>query len=111
MQDESKQFIVFLSIVAVAILVFSFILFGLTGTRVAFGIFFAALPFYLILNNFELGQGEKIVFSLLLGLTIFSSLVYILGFFISFKVSIFIIFALLIAIAYTIRYRIKLRKL
>lgn len=111
MQDnESKEFMVFLSIIALAILAFSFILFGLAGIRVVFDIIIISFPFYLILNNFGLEQGEKFIFSLLLGLTIFSSLAYILGFLISFKISIFIVFAVLIGMAYLIKYRIKTRK-
>ena len=52
------------------------------------GIIFASIPFYLLLNISKLGEGEKFVFSILLGLTMFPSLVYILGLIISFKLAI-----------------------
>ena len=77
-------------------MIFSFVLFGITGVRVVLGIIFVSLPFYLILGNFELAEGEKHVFSILLGITIFPSLAYLFGLVISFRIAIavsFIIFA------------------
>ena len=97
--EEFKEFIIFLSIVLLIILIFSFILFGVTGVRVFLGIIFMSIPFYFILNNFELSENEKFIFSLLLGITAFPSLVYILGFVISFRIAILIIFVLLVSIS------------
>ena len=97
--NESRELIAFLSIIILAILAFSFILFGITGIRVLLGIIFISFPFYLILNNFKLSEGEKYVFSVLLGLTIFPSLVYILGLAISFRISIAIAFTIFVFIA------------
>lgn len=102
LSEETKEFAVFSSLVVLVILIFSFILFKMTGMKVALGIIFVSLPFYLLLSNFEFNQGEKVVFSLLLGLTIFPSLVYLLGFFASFKVSIFVVFVVLVSIAFAL---------
>ena len=86
---------VFALVAALPILVFSYILFGITGARVALGIAFVLFPFNIMLNKSGLEEGEKFVFSILLGLTIFPSLAYIIGFLISFKLAIiaaFIVF-------------------
>lgn len=91
------------SIIVLVSLVFSYLLFGVTGIRVVLGVIFTSFPFYLMLNNFELAEGEKIVFSILLGLTLYSSLVYILGLVISFRISIAVIFFALVIIALAIR--------
>lgn len=104
---NEKGFLAFVLILAAAIAVFSFALFGLTGARVVFGIIFVSVPFYLILNNFELAEGEKIVFSILLGLTIFPSFVYILGFLISFRISIITVFIVLIGLALLLHKNLK----
>ena len=79
LNNESKESMVFLLIIALSVLVFSFVLFGTTGIRVVLGIILVSLPFYLILNNFQIEQSEKFVFSVLLGLTLFPSLVIYLG--------------------------------
>lgn len=100
--SESKGLIVFLSIVIIAILVFSYFLFGVTGVRIALGIVFLSIPFYLILNNFGLEESEKFVFSILLGITIFPSLVYLLGLLISFRISIAAVFVALIAAGFAL---------
>ena len=104
---KDKGFAAFLLVCFIAVLIFSYALFGMAGLRVALGIVFVSLPFYFILNNFDFGQGEKFVFSLVFGITIFPSLVYALGFLVSFKISIVIIFILLIVVALTVR---KLKK-
>ena len=91
---------IFAFIMLLLIMAFSFTLFGITGIRVVVGIVFISLPLYLILNNLDLTQGEKFVFSVLLGITIFPSLVYILGFVVSFRVSIFIVFLVLLIVSY-----------
>ena len=86
---------IFLLVIALSVLVFSFVLFGTTGIRVVLGIIFVSLPFYLISNNFQIEQSEKHIFSILLGLTIFPSLAYLFGLVISFRIAIaasFIIF-------------------
>lgn len=101
---EAKELVIFLPVTALIAIAFSFVLFGITGARVVLGLIFISFPFYFILNNFEIAEGEKFVFSVLLGLTAFPSLVYILGFTIPFKVSIAIVFIILIAIAIALKY-------
>lgn len=97
---ELKEFAVLLSIALFMALAFSFVLFGITGARVVLGVVFVSLPFYFMLNNFELEESEKIVFSILLGLTILPSFVYLLGFVFSFRISIGIVFVILVIIAF-----------
>ena len=90
---------IFLLVIALSVLVFSFVLFGNTGIRVVLGIIFVSLPFYLILNNFQIEQSEKFVFSVLLGLTLFPSLVYIFGLVVSFRIGIAAAFVLFLVLA------------
>lgn len=84
---------------SVVILFFSFFVFGITGIRLVLGIILVSIPFYFILKNFRLTDSELFTFSLLLGLTIFPSLVYLLGFFVSFKLAIAFLFLFFILIA------------
>lgn len=93
---KDKEFALFLLICLSVILLFASVVFGMAGLRVALGIVFMSLPFYLILHNFAMDDGEKFVLSLAFGLTIFPSLAYALGLLISFRISIFVVFALLI---------------
>ncbi len=105
--NDSKELIAFLIIILLVILVFSYVLFGAIGIRIALGIILMSLPFYIVLNNFSLLDGEKFVFSALLGLTIFPSLVYLLGLVISFRMAIAAIFAVLIILVILLN---KIRK-
>lgn len=98
----SKELALFLSLVVLIILIFSFILFGVTGVRFVFGIIVMWLPFYLILNNFELTTAEKFVFSILMAITIFPSIAFLIGFVVSFKTAIIITFILLMIFLYLI---------
>ena len=91
------------------VLIFFFVLFGITGARLVLGIAFLSLPFYLIFDSFNLASGEKFVFSTLLGITIFPSLVYITGLVISFRISIIVIFVILLIISFSVR-KFKLRR-
>lgn len=93
--NDLKELITFLSAILLVILIFSFVLFGMAGVRVVLGLIFISVPFYFILNNFELNESEKFVFSALMGFTLFPSLVYILGIVIPFRIAIaaaFIVF-------------------
>jgi len=103
LNNESKESMVFLLITVLITLVFSYILFGVTGIRVVLGVIFISSPFYLMLNNFELTEGEKFVFSILFGLTLFSALVYLLGLVISFRIAIIATFLVFIIAAFLIR--------
>ena len=94
---------IFLLVIALSVLAFSFVLFGTTGIRVVLGIIFVSLPFYLILNNFQIEQSEKFVFSVLLGLTLFPSLAYLLGLVTSFRIAIIITFSVFIIMAFLMK--------
>lgn len=100
---ESRELAIFSSIILLIILIFSYVLFGITGVRIAFGIVLMSLPFYLILDSFELVGGEKFVFSALFGLTIFPSLVYLLGIVVSFRIAIAIALIAFIIAAFVLR--------
>ena len=100
---EIREFLIFFLTAAVIIGIFSFVLFGMAGIRVFAGIIFISLPFYLILTNLEFTEGEKIVFSLLLGFTIFPSLVYLMGLVMSFRIAILITFIVFIIVAFLVR--------
>lgn len=90
-------------IVLVFIILGSFITLGFTGLRTILGmIIIMFLPFYLIFSNFNLSQGEKVLFSFFISITLFPSLVYGLGFLVSFRISIFAVFLILLITAYLI---------
>jgi len=100
LNKESMELAIFSSIMLLIALIFSYVLFGITGIRVALGIIFISLPFYLALNNFGLAEGERLVFSILLGLTIFPSMAYLLGLVMPFRTAIAAAFAVFIIIAF-----------
>ena len=98
----------FIGIVVVIILVFLYFILGFSAMMAGLGIILLFMvPTYLILDNFNLGQDEKIVFSFFLGIGLFPSLVYWLSLFISLRVSILITFIILIVAGYLVR---KFRK-
>ncbi|MBI2541618.1 hypothetical protein HYV80_02840 [Candidatus Woesearchaeota archaeon] len=99
MNFKFKEVYVFSLAAALPIFIFSYALFGITGIRVVLGIIFVSFPFYVLLNRLELAEGEKFVFSALLGLTALPSLAYILGFLIPFRMAIAASFITLISIA------------
>ena len=100
---ETKEIWVFAAICAIVISIFLFSVFGFTGFRVFIGIIFISLPFYFILNNFDLNEPEKFVFSMLLGFVLFSALAYWLGFLIPFKFAIIAVFVILMIISFIIK--------
>ena len=104
---KDKGFVAFLLVCLLTISIFSFVLFGMTGLRVFLGIILFSLPIYFIIDKFDLSYGEKFVFSFILGITVFPSLVYVLGLLIPFRISIFIVFVFLMIVAVLIW---KLRK-
>ncbi|MCH8004054.1 MAG: hypothetical protein IH934_05490 [Nanoarchaeota archaeon] len=94
----------FIGIIVVAMLVFFYFILGFSGMMAALGIILLFIaPIYLILDNFELRQDEKIVFSFFLGVGIFPSLVYWPATIISFRISILITFIVLLIVAYLVR--------
>jgi len=82
------------------VLLVSFILFGFTGVKVFGGtILLFFLPFYLIFDNFDIGLGEKVMFSFFIGVGMFSAFVYYLGIvFNSIRVAIVVSFVVLVGV-------------
>jgi hypothetical protein len=74
-------------------------LFGVTGLRIVLGSIFVTIPFYLILNNFGFKEGEKYVFSWLLGISLFPAFVYLISLLLSFTLSLIATFVLLILVS------------
>ena len=91
--------------IIIVILIFFFILFGLTGLKLIIGIgLLYILPFYLILDKFNLEKTEKLIFSFFIGIGIFPSIVYYLGmFFNSLRIAIVVTFVLLLALGLILR--------
>ena len=91
-------------IILILIALFSFIFLGFTGFKVIFGmllVFF--LPFYLILDNFDLSRSEKVIFAFFIGVGIFTIPVYWLGTLISFRLAIFVSFVLFMVLAFVLK--------
>jgi len=94
----------FIGIVIVIILFFFYVILGFSGMMAVLGhILLFIVPIYLILDNFDLKQDEKLVFSFFIGVGIFPSLVYWPATIISFRLSILISFILLLIVAYLVR--------
>ena len=94
----------FIGIMVAVILVFFFLILGISGLLSALGVILLFIvPMYFILDNFELGQDEKIVFSFFIGAGIMPSLSYWMGFFISFKIAVLLSFVALIVTGFIIR--------
>jgi len=93
----------FIGIMVAVILVFFFLILGISGLLSALGVILLFIvPMYFILDNFELGQDEKIVFSFFIGVGLLPVFAYWLGFFISFKIAVIISFFILILIGLAI---------
>ncbi|MBD3164423.1 hypothetical protein GF323_04435 [Candidatus Woesearchaeota archaeon] len=91
-------------IILALIAVFSFIFLGFAGFKVMFGmILLYFLPFYLILDNFNIQMADKVFLSFFIGLGIFSIPVYWLGTVISFKLAILISFLFFILSAFILK--------
>jgi len=96
--------IVLPGIILLVISLFSFLILGFAGFRTVLSMLIAMfLPFYLVLNNFDLSQSEKFAFSFFIGIMLLPSLSYWLGFVVSFRISIFIAIAVLLLAAYAIK--------
>ena len=103
LKTEKLELLIFVSIMIAVIAIFSFLVFGLPGFKVFAGIIFISLPFYFIFNNFDLDEGEKFIFSMLAGFSLFSALAYLLGLVISFRISMLAVFFALLLAAFLIR--------
>lgn len=98
----------FIGIIVAVISVFFYFILGFSGMMAVLGIILLfIIPFYLILDNFNLGEDEKIIFSFFIGVGIFPAIVYWLGMIISFRLAILITFVVLIVVGYLVR---KVRK-
>ncbi len=79
------------------IVIFSLITLKFIAFKVILGfILLFILPFYLILDNFDLDMEEKIIFSFFIGVIFFSSLVYLIGNLFGVRFSIILTFIILI---------------
>ena len=94
-----------LSIVAVCFLIATTLLLGVMGVKVILISLFLMLPVFIILMDFDLSHGEKIIFSIFLGLGFVSTVIYYPGIFMSLKWC--YIFLLLIIGLCVITYRFK----
>lgn len=95
MENKIKNF-GFFGIILLAALLFFYFMLGFSAAMSVLGIVLLFIvPMYLILNNFNLEQDEKIIFSFFIGIGIFPSIAYWLGMLISFRVAIFLTFVLL----------------
>lgn len=94
----------FVLLAAALILAFFYFVLGFSGMMTILGIMLLfMLPTYLILNNFDLEEDEKIIFSFFIGIGIFPAIVYWLGMLISFRIAIFVAFVLFIATSFIIK--------
>ena len=94
----------FIGITLAVIMIFFYFILGFSGMMAALGIILLFIvPFYLLLDNFELSQDEKIIFSFFIGVGIFPAIAYWLGMIISFRIAIFITFAVLLVAGYLVR--------
>ena len=95
---------VLIGIILLVMSIFSFLILGFIGLRTVLALLIAMfLPFYLILNNFDLTQSEKFAFSFFIGIMLLPSLVYWLGFIVPFRISVFVTLVILILTAYAIK--------
>jgi len=93
-----------IGVILIVVLIFFYFILGLGGMMAVLGIFLLFIvPMYLILDKFDLGQDEKLLFSFFIGIGILPSLVYWIGLFISFKIAILVSFIVLIIIGFLIR--------
>jgi apolipoprotein N-acyltransferase len=98
----------FIGIIVVAVLVFFYFILGFSGMMSALGIILLFIvPAYWILDNFNLSQDEKLVFSFFIGVGIFPAISYWLGMVISFRIAIFVTFVVLLAVGFWVRKYVK----
>lgn len=94
----------FIGIIVAITLAFFYFILGFSGMMSILGIILLFIvPIYLILDNFELSQDEKIVFSFFIGVGIFPAITYWLGMIISFRIAIFITFIILVVVGIVVR--------
>ena len=95
----NKENIVFLGILAAALALFFYLILGISGILSIFVIILIFIvPAYTILDNFNLEEDEKIIFSFFMSAGVFPIFSYWMGLVISFKLAIVITFILLTAV-------------
>ncbi|MBR9699243.1 hypothetical protein GOV09_02210 [Candidatus Woesearchaeota archaeon] len=92
-----------IGIVAILFALFGLIFFGMSGSLTFLGWIIIIIPFYFILDTFNLSQGEKAIYSIFIGLALFPALTYWPGRLFSFRMVVVIVFAALSALAYFLR--------
>ena len=90
--------------ISILIALFFTVLFGMPGLRTFLGIvLFFFLPFYLMLNKLDLKQDEKVIFSLFIGLGMYSAFVYLSALFIgSIRIAMAVVFVILVLVSFLI---------
>ncbi|MBI2653408.1 hypothetical protein HYX02_01215 [Candidatus Woesearchaeota archaeon] len=96
--------IVFIGVVMLVILPFFYFILGLSAAMSVLGIVLLFIvPMFFILDNFNLEQDEKIIFSFFIGVGVFPSITYWVGMIMSFRVAIFVSFIVLAGAGVLIR--------
>lgn len=93
-------------IAIIAIIIFFFTLFGLTGLKLTIGILLLyILPFYLILDKFNLEKTEKFCFSFFIGIGIFPAITYYLAvLFNSMRIAVIVTFIVLLSLGLILKF-------
>jgi len=90
--------------IVVLIVLFILLLFGFTGLKTVLIIPLFVIPFYLISKKFELKEDERLIFSLFIGLGLYSAFVYLIARVIgSIRISLIIVFILLLVIGFLVK--------
>ena len=102
--ELNKENLFFFGILAAILAIFFYVILGIPGVLSALAIILVfIMPVYFILDNFDLEEDEKLIFSFFISTGIFPIPSYWLGLFISFKLAIVTTFILLIAAGFLIR--------
>ena len=89
---------------AAAVAILFTLLFGITGllSFVGFVLVFL-IPSYVILDNFDIDFYENIIFSIFIGLGVFPTIVYGLGFLVGIRLAIIITFSIMLSAGLLVR--------
>ncbi len=104
MKLPKPESLIFIGIIIAAASLFMLKILGLSAMMSVIGIvLLLILPMYFILDNFDLSDDEKIVFSFFLGAGVFPIFTYWIGMIISFRLAILITFLILVGAGIIIR--------
>ena len=94
-----------LAVIVVLFLLIFFIFFQTTGIRFVIGFLLMPLPFFLIINRFNLDFDEKVIFSIFISIISFPLLVWYINYFLipSLRITILAIFLILLGLGIIIR--------